>query len=69
MPLGSAQWPRAAFVPDYSDGLAPDFHGVPFQAHHDHLDLNTCYLIKILFKVNRFIGGSSPNELGEGGPR
>ena len=26
------QWHFAVFVPDYSDGLAPDFHGIPFYA-------------------------------------
>ena len=24
------QWHFAAFVPDYSDGLTPDSHGIPF---------------------------------------
>jgi len=24
-----SQWHCATFVPDYSDGLVPDFHGVP----------------------------------------
>ena len=23
------QWPLAAFIPDYSGGTAPDFHGIP----------------------------------------
>ena len=26
------QWQLAAFVPDYSDGLTPDFNGIPFYA-------------------------------------
>lgn len=31
------QWQFAAFVSDYSDGLASDSHGIPYQAQCEHL--------------------------------
>jgi hypothetical protein len=36
----------AAFVPDYSGGPIPDFHGVPFYARNKHLNINIILIVQ-----------------------
>lgn len=37
--LSTKQWQSAAFVPNYSGGPVPDFHGVPCSAPKEHLNI------------------------------
>jgi len=58
--VSTRQWHIAEFVPDHSGGTAPDFNGIPFVVHNEHL--NDCQLCSKYMQGRQVLLKPSPGN-------